>query len=132
MFNDETKNNILIKSIILSISLIIISFYNYDYNFLKINNYTNYSYPEKNANFSGYSTSIKAIALYIPKIKFILEYDFYKDFYPKRNLVEEINKTDNIIEKENNYNFENIEKQIELAKMHGIYGFGIYYYYNYY
>ena len=132
MFNDETKNNILIKSIILSISLIIISFYNNDYNFLKINNYTNYSYPEKNANFSGYSTSIKAIALYIPKIKFILEYDFYKDFYPKRNLVEEINKTKDIIEKENNNNFENIEKQIELAKMHGIYGFGIYYYYNYY
>ena len=132
MFNDETKNNILIKSIILSISLIIISFYNYDYNFLKINNYTNYSYPEKNANFSGYSTSIKAIALYIPKIKFILEYDFYKDFYSKRNLVEEINKTKDIIEKENNNNFENIEKQIELAKMHGIYGFGIYYYYNYY
>ena len=83
-----------------------------------------FPYYENNINYSNYTTSIKAIALYNPKISFSLIYDTYKDFNYQRKLSEE--------KEEENLNIKNVENEIELAKSHGIYGFGIYYYFNYY
>ena len=73
----------------------------------------------------------------MPKIRISFIYDSYRDFNYKRNLVEEKGNK-NVVEEEeeeNNQNFFDLdifENQIELAKSHGIYGFGIYYYFNYY
>ena len=86
-----------------------------------LNNNLKFPYHENNINFSEYSTSIKPIALYLPKITLM---NSFEDF--SRNLTENGNETDNGdkgIKKK-----QNIEREIELAKSHGIYGFGIYYY----
>ena len=56
---------------------------------------------QDNLDFSGYSTNIKAIILYNPKNKLLTEND---------NTIKEL------------------EEQINLAKNHGIYGFGFYHF----
>jgi len=99
---------------------------------------TNY---EKNINFSQYSTNIKVIALYFPNIhlsKFsemmIKESQFYdgkedvKEYY-QQNLPYKENK--HLNKNKLNYfpEYKLIYKQIELAKSHGIYGFGLYIYF---
>ena len=130
----EIYKIIIKKSITISV-LLIVCFYTPEFKFFYLNNYTKFPYYENNTNFTGYSTSIKAIALYIPEVNDSSQNTFYQDFSFKRNLIEEMrNETDIIIEmeKENYFNVKKIENQVELAKIHGIYGFGIYHYYNYY
>ena len=68
---------------------------------------------EDNINFFNYSTNIKAIAFY----------------YPKIHLINEANKDKNrkkLIENKNVIN--NLKREIKLAKNHGIYGFGFFYF----
>jgi len=97
---------------------------------------------EKNINFSEYSTDIKIIAMYYP------EYQCIQENYNKTNILlnewKNINQAKPLFESHHQprkpgdiqnyleyYNLsepETILKQIELAKSHGIYGFGIYYY----
>ena len=97
---------------------------------------------EKNINFSEYSTDIKIIALYYP------DYQCIQENYNKTNILLNewinINQTKPLFEGHHQprkpgdihnyleyYNLrepETILKQIKLAKSHGIYGFGIYYY----
>ena len=99
---------------------------------------------EKNINFSHYSTQIKVIALYFPNI-YLSQFSeimikdsqihegkeetkkyYQKNFPPNENTDKNIhfnkNKLNNFLE------YELIYKQIELAKSHGIYGFGFYIY----
>ena len=68
---------------------------------------------ENNMNFSNYSTDIKAIALYYPTFSYINNYLF---------------KFNNRCKNYTNYSNTNlIKNKINLAKNHGIYGFGIFY-----
>ena len=70
---------------------------------------------EDNINFFNYSTNIKAIAFY----------------YPKIHLINEANKDKNrkkLIENKNVIN--NLKREIKLAKNHGIYGFGFFYFWS--
>ena len=97
---------------------------------------------EKNINFSEYSTNIKTIAMYYP------DYQCIQENYNKTNILLNewtyVNQAKPLFESHHQprkpgdkqnyleyYNLsepETILKQIELAKSHGIYGFGIYYY----
>ena len=70
---------------------------------------------EDNINFFNYSTNIKAIAFY----------------YPKIHLINEANKDKNrkkLIENKNVIN--NLKREIKLTKNHGIYGFGFFYFWS--
>ena len=68
---------------------------------------------ENDSSFIEYQTKLKPIAFYYPEYNNI---SYLKYFYKEKNL-NEFN-SDNIKEL--------IEKQIELARAHGIYGFAIY------
>ena len=97
----------------------------HQYNPLKFPHY------ENNINFSEYSTSIKAIALYEPNNLKYLANNSYQNFYYEKNIMEKKERENITKIFKNNDNFqylENLIYQIELAKSHGIYGFGFYYY----
>ena len=97
---------------------------------------------ENNIDYSNYSTDIKTIALYLPQFHFIKENDkwwgnnftewtkvknakpFYLGHHQPRKPGDEIGYLGYYYLT----NSETIKKQVKLAKSHGIYGFGIYYY----
>ena len=97
---------------------------------------------EKNIDYSNFTTDIKAIALYLPQFHSIKENNEWwgKDFTEWHN----VRKAKSLYKKHHQpripgdnlgylgyYDLsseEVIMKQVELAKAHGIYGFGIYYY----
>ena len=94
---------------------------------------------EKDIDYSDFRTNIKAIAIYFPNIylnkfkKIISLNDTNNDiikYYDikKKNLIEKqpSNNVKQPFENSSEYKF--INKQIKLAKRHGIYGFGIYIY----
>ena len=125
----------LIKIIILyfAINLFLLNNFNNEYD----NNINLFCY-EENMDFSKYSTDIKAIAIYLPNFYFFNETYFYS--YKNNDSLFFLNNiTSNykgyhqpkiFFQKYiNNYDLKLvIEKQINLAKKHGIYGFAIYYY----
>ena len=107
---------------------------------VEIDNKKNISYYEDNIDFSGYSTNIKVIAIYLPNF-------YYNNINKSENshshtlkFLENIKPrfrghhqprivgNKDYIEDYNLANLKVIKKQIQLAKSHGIYGFGIYYY----
>ena len=68
---------------------------------------------EDNIDFSKYSTNVKSIAFYYPKIHIINEkYENEKKFLNNKNTVNKL------------------KEEINLAKNHGIYGFGFYYFWS--
>ena len=97
---------------------------------------------EENIDFSNYSTDIKTIALYLPQYHFIKENNKWwgENFTEWTN----VKKAKPLYEghhqprkpgDEKGYlgyylliNASTIKKQVDLARSHGIYGFGIYYY----
>ena len=97
---------------------------------------------EKNINYSNFNTDIKAIALYLPQYHSIKENDIWwgKGFTEWTNVRKckplfEGHHQPRIPGDKSNYldyyeltNSIIIQKQIQLAKSHGIYGFAIYYY----
>ena len=97
---------------------------------------------EENIDYSNYTTDIKAIALYLPQFHFINENDKWwgKNFTEWTNVkkAKPLYKGHHQPRKpgdEKGYlgyyylnNVEIIKKQVQLAKSHGIYGFGFYYY----
>ena len=109
---------------------------------IEINNQINDTKYENNIDFSKYSSDIKIIALYEP----IYYYDKRKSEYNDKSFnIWEIVKgakplykghhqprkpgdPTNYLQYYNLMNSEVIKKQVNLAKSHGIYGFGIYYY----
>ena len=114
----------IIKSLII-VLLLYICFYNVPFELYHQFNPLTFPHYENNIDFSQYSTSIKAIALYEP----------HHNYYYTRNLFEEKEKVIITKSSEINNNFlylDNFINQVELAKSHGIYGFGFYYYYSYY
>ena len=108
--------------------------------FIEINN--EISYYENNIDFSNYSSDIKPIALFLPQFHSIKENDKWwgKGFTEWKNVKKgkplyEGHHQPRIPGDEDHYlgyyeltKPEIMKKQIELAKSHGIYGFGIYYY----
>ena len=110
---------------------------------VELDNKINISLYQKNIDFSNYSSNIKVIALYLPTF-----------INKKYNTYNQTNEWGNIIKSKPLYkshhqprkpgdekiylgyydlsNPEVIKKQVKLAKSHGIYGFGIYYYWNNY
>ena len=102
------------KLIIISFSLIFFTrnlFLYFSQEEIEINNRMQFT-KEEDIDFSGYSTTIKPIAIYLPET----------------NSVNDTNK---------NYIFEKIKSHINLAKNHGIFGFAFYYFlsdnnYNYF
>ena len=98
---------------------------------------------ENNINFSNYSTDIKLLAFYLPKINPI---NIYYNTSLKNGLLQQSNingeksitfGNHSLINIENEYykfnecdqsELDILENKINLAKSHGIYGFAIYYY----
>ena len=148
----------MINQLLICILIIFIYYYNhiFNLNMIKIQNINEeenynksieieidnrikeYKY-ESNINFSAYKTEIKPIAIYFPNI-------YLNDFLKKLST---LNSNDNILlyyNRINNVSYSNFSRdnadlilnrdykylfivnQINLAKMHGIYGFGIYTY----
>ena len=96
-------------------------------NKIKIDNKLKISYYEDNIDFSKYTTNIKIIALYLPffnSLKFLKK---IKKKYKSYNHSKIIELKNNIMNS-SLINYILIKKQIKLAISHGIYGFGIYYY----
>ena len=137
-------SNYLGKEKIATIKYIFIIFYiillNYHLEHIEIDN--EIKLYEINLDFSNYKTDIKTIALYLPQFYSFNENDEwwekgFTEWYNVRRIKPLYNghhqpriPGDNL-----NYlgyydlaNVDFIKKQIELAKTHGIYGFGIYYY----
>ena len=93
------------KLIIISFSLIFLTrnlFLYFSQEEIEINNRMQFT-KEEDIDFSGYSTTIKPIAIYLPET----------------NSINDTNK---------NYIFEKIKSHINLAKNHGIFGFAFYYF----
>ena len=107
---------------------------------IEINN--EISYYEDNIDFSKYSSDIKAIALFLPQFHSIKENEIWwgKGFTEWKNVKKgkplyEGHHQPRIPGDPEKYlgyyeltQSETMKKQIELAKNHGIYGFGFYYY----
>ena len=110
---------------------------------LDIDNHYNISEYEQNIDFSNYSTDVKTIALYLPRFQNISE-----TFRGLKIILNEW-KNMNITTLESNLSYhyprvpgdeegylgyydtryeKTVKKQVDLARSHGIYGFGIYYY----
>ena len=136
-FTQFFKRVILIKYIFIIIIIIVFRFH---FEYIDIDN--EISLFEKNEDFSNFKTDIKTIALYLPQFHSIKENDDWwgKEFTEWNNVrkAKPLFKNhhqpripgDNL-EYLGYYDLSNEEvimKQIELAKAHGIYGFGIYYY----
>jgi lipopolysaccharide biosynthesis protein len=97
---------------------------------------------EKNKNYSNFKSDIKTIALYLPQFHSTKENDEwwgkgFTEWYNVRKAKSLYNNHHQPRTPGDNLNYlgyydlsdlETIKKQIELAKTHGIYGFGIYYY----
>ena len=89
---------------------------------VEIDNNIKESLFEQNIDFSNYSTEIKMIAVYYPE--FLIEKNKFLSNYCNLSSIQ--NET---IKKGNNLTiYELIFSQVNLAKKHGIYGFGIIYY----
>ena len=142
----KCKKNFINKLIKIFIFYWLISFKNNNIKYYKkcieIDNKINEQLYEYDMNFSEYSTKVKVIAFYFPqfiyyndnykfKDKVLNEWKFVKKAKPLFNYHNQPRKIDT-----NYINFENkncskiqiIKNQIKLAKNHGIYGFGINYY----
>ena len=111
-------------------------------NIIEISNKINETFYEKDLNFTKYSTKIKVIAIYFPQFVYInddyllndKDINEWKIIIQKRSLFKDHYRhrkpDDNYInfEQKNFTKTEFIKKQIILAKNHGIYGFGINFY----
>ena len=103
-----------IKIIFISNLTILLFIFSFSIHFLKIeiniDNVLEY-HKEDNIDFSNYSTTIKPIAIYNPFI----------------NIINNGQKIHNLKSNNNNLINEQLEKHINFAKSHGIYGFAFYY-----
>ena len=143
IINKPNKNIVVIfKYLIKSIFLIIFSFIyqNEKIIFIEIDN--EILLYENNIDFSNYTSNIKPIAIYLPKFYKIKEngkwygkgFKDWENIKKAKPLYKEHHQP-RIPGDQNHYlgyyeliTKEVLEKQIKLAKNHGIYGFGFYYY----
>ena len=140
-FNKTIINYYLLKYLLIFLFIILlIKIYIIKIKVIEIDN--EISLYEKNIDFSNYSTDIKTIALYLPQFHTIIENDKWwgKGFTEWTNVKKTIPlyKTHHqpripgdkytYLDYYDLTNPDIIKKQVELAKSHGIYGFGIYYY----
>ena len=108
---------------------------------IDIDNQINISKYEDNIDFTNYSTNIMAIALYLPIYYptknddcFLTDSSYWKIIQNKKTLYKGHHQPRKPGDKKNYLYYydltkpEVIKKQVKLAKIHGIYGFAIYYY----
>ena len=155
MISNEKKNSLknkvrkeyfifLDKDILSNIKYIFLIFFiivlNNHFEFIEIDN--EITLYEKNIDFSDFRTDIKAIALYLPQFysfkennewweKGFTEWYNVRKTKPLYNGHHQPRMPGDNIQYLGYYDLTNVDfikKQIQLAKMHGIYGFGIYYY----
>ena len=138
-FINLTKKNIKYLFVIL---LIILSLLNSHKNIINIEINNKISEFEENIDFSNNKTEIKAIALYLPQFHVIEENDKFwgkgftewvnvkkcKPIYKGHHQPRIPGDNFGYLSYYDLSDIKAIEKQIKLAKSHGIYGFGIYYY----
>ena len=111
-------------------------------NIIEIDNKINETLYENDLDFSLYSSNIKVIAIYYPQFIYINEdYNFNNKEFNEWEIIRKVkplfkghhqprNKDKKYfnLKLRNLEKFEFIKKQIKLAKNHGLYGFGIIYY----
>ena len=111
-------------------------------NIVEIDNQINEKLYENDLDFTKYETNVKAIAIYFPQFIYLKEpYIFNKKKLNSWKIIEKIkplfkghhqprykDKKYFNIESKNFSKTEFIKKQIKLAKNHGLYGFGIIYF----
>ena len=142
-FKEEIRKNYYIKFLIKNIIIIIfIIFLIKKKTFIVIEIDNQLSLFENNIDYSNYSSDIKTIALFLPQFHSIEENDKWwgKGFTEWTNVMKakplftchhQPRVPGDIFNYLGYYELTNSEvlmKQIQLAKSHGIYGFGIYYY----
>jgi hypothetical protein len=127
-------------SVIVILDIIFKVFLKAKFKLINIDNLIEDSFFEDDIDFSNYSTDIKAIAIYYPNFNLstFVNINFrnciYKEnkknywkYYFEANLSNNINKTD-FNKYITDYYKQKLINQINLAKTHGIYGFGFYLY----
>ena len=127
-------------SVIVILDIIFKVFLKAKFKLINIDNLIEDSFFEDDIDFSNYSTDIKAIAIYYPNFNLstFVNINFrnciYKEnkknywkYYFEANLLNNINKTD-FNKYITDYYKQKLINQINLAKTHGIYGFGFYLY----
>ena len=138
IFNNNLNN------VYQKLSIIIEDMKNYLLKEVISNNKINNVIYEDNIDFSNYSSDIKAIAIYLPTFydlnnkkkiinKFKNSWKSIQNSIPLFNEHYQPRKPLNKIEYLGYYDLRSIEvikKQIQIAKNHGIFGFGIYYYWQ--
>ena len=121
------KKIIKIIIIFLVFSSFFLDNYNYYDNKITLTNY------EMNIDFSNYSTDIKEIAIYLPNFYSFNDTYFYSYKKKLENVTPKYkgHHQPRVLDKNylDIYDLKSVlQKQLELAKSHGIYGFAIYYY----
>jgi len=136
---------LLVKLLLSSLNLyLIISFlYNliFPENTIIIDNDNKMSEYENNINYSSFSSDIKPIAFYLPFYDTNKPLDEQYDNKKKMKKFKSLFKgqhqpripvdNSNYLDYYNLFDINAIKKQVEFARNHGIYGFAIYYYWNY-
>ena len=139
ILHNHLKFLCLIKYLFIIIFIIVI-YLQINLEIIEIDN--EFSLYEKNLNFSNNKTDIKPIALYLPQFHSIIENDKWwgkgftewknvrksKPFYSGHHQPRIPGDPLGFVGYYELTNPDVIIKQVELAKAHGIYGFGIYYY----
>ena len=129
-------------SIKLLFIFIIVYIFNLNKKIIYIDNDNQFPEFENNTDFSNFNSDIKIIALYLPQFHTIYENDVwwgkgftewtnvkkFKPFFKGHHQPRIPGDTINYLGYYKLNDVKTIKKQVELAKSHGIYGFGIYYY----
>ena len=138
--NNHEPHNLLYHKLTFFLILLFFNFAQLNTELIPKNDFV--SLFEKDQNFSSYSTDIKVIALYLPQFHAIKENNEWwgegftewtnvkksKPRFINHNQPRQPLEQPDYIGYYNLTIIEHIKKQVELANEHGIYGFGIYYY----
>jgi len=131
------------KFLLVKLLLIISFLYNliFPENTIIIDNDNKMSEYENNINYSSFSSDIKPIAFYLPFYDTNKPLDEQYDNKKKMKKFKSLFKgqhqpripvdNSNYLDYYNLFDINAIKKQVEFARNHGIYGFAIYYYWNY-
>jgi hypothetical protein len=140
---NEIKLNFMNEFSLVKLLLIMSILYNiiFQEDIIIIDNDNKMSEYENNINYSSFISDMKPIAFYLPFYETNKpldgQYNDRKNIKECKSLLKGYHQpripgdNSNYLEYYNSYNINAMKKQVELARNHGIYGFAIYYYWNY-